>query len=121
MAKLNLNEQAKEIIRIAEESGVQSNFFFITTFERYTTQLNILSELKKTIESEGMLISKEYVKGRKNLYANPAVAEYNKTTDSANKTVSTLIRIINNFKMDSDSDDKEEDPLMKIINGADNE
>ena len=31
MAKMTLTEQAQEILRIAEESGVQSNYFFITT------------------------------------------------------------------------------------------
>lgn len=117
MKKLNLNEQAKEIIRIAEESGVQSNFFFITTFKRYQVQLNILSELEKTMKDEGMLVSKEYVKGRKNLYCNPAVAEYNKTTDSANKTVATLIRIIKSFNVEEAPEDF--DPLMKMINGED--
>ena len=40
--KMSLNEQAKEIIKIAEEKGVQSNFFFVTTFKRYQVQLNIL-------------------------------------------------------------------------------
>ena len=50
MGKINLNEQAKEIIRIAEESGVQSNFFFITTFKRYQVQLNILNELEKNLK-----------------------------------------------------------------------
>ena len=118
MAKLTLNEQAKEIIRIAEESGVQSNFFFITTFKRYQVQLNILNELEKTMKDEGMLVSKEYVKGRKNLYSNPAVAEYNKTTDSANKTVATLMKILRNFNVD-DGKEVEEDPLMAIINGGD--
>ena len=67
MAKLSLNEQAQEIIRIAEESGIQSNFFFITTFKRYQVQLNILSELEKTMKDDGLLVTKEYVKGRKNL------------------------------------------------------
>lgn len=116
MAKKNLNEQAQEIIRIAEESGVQSNFFFLTTFKRYQVQLNILSELEKAMKDEGMLVSKEYVKGRKNLYSNPAVAEYNKTTDSANKTVSTLMRIIRNFNVEDGTED--EDPLLAIINGG---
>lgn len=115
MAK-NLNEQAKEIIKIAEESGVQSNFFFITTFKRYQVQLNILNDLEKSIKEEGMLVSKEYVKNRKNLYSNPAVNEYNKTTDSANKTVSTLLRIIRNFNVGDETED--EDPLMKMINGG---
>lgn len=36
---MSLNQQAQEIMRIAEESGVQSNFFFLTTFKRYQVQL----------------------------------------------------------------------------------
>ena len=117
MAKMTLSQQAQEIIRIAEESGVQSNFFFITTFKRYQVQLNILTELERTMKEEGMLVSKEYVKGRKNLYSNPAVAEYNRTTDSANKTVATLMRIIRSFNEES-GEEADEDPLMKIINGG---
>lgn len=117
MAKLSLNEQAQEIIRIAEESGIQSNFFFITTFKRYQVQLNILSELEKTMKDDGLLVTKEYVKGRKNLYSSPAVAEYNKTTDSANKTVACLMKIIRNFNVEDSTE--EEDPLLKIINGSD--
>lgn len=119
MDKKKLKAQAQEIMRQAEESNVQSNYFFITTFERYQMQLNILDELAKAIEDEGMLVSKEYVKGRKNLYTNPAVSDYNKTTDSANKTVSTLMKIIKGFGVE---DAKEEsDPLIDILNGADAE
>ena len=114
MKKQSLEEQSQEILRLAEESGVQSNYFFKTTFERYTVQLHILTELQKAIEEEGMLVSKEYVKGRKNLYTNPAVSDYNRTTDSANKTVSTLMKIIKNFGVE-ESDDA--DPLMEMING----
>ena len=117
MARMTLNEQAQEIIRIAEESGVQSNFFFITTFKRYQVQLNILTELERTMKEEGMLVTKEYVKGRKNVYSNPAVAEYNKTTDSANKTVSTLMKILRSFNTE-DSSSEEDDPLLAIINGG---
>ena len=116
MAKMNLNEQAKEIIRIAEEAGVQTNFFFLTTFKRYQVQLNILNELEKSINETGTLVTKEYVKGRGNLYTSPAVTEYNKTTDSANKTVGTLIKIVKGFK--TEDVETEEDPLLKIINGG---
>lgn len=45
--KMSLNEQAKEILRIAQEHGVEQNFFFITTFKRYQVQINILNELEK--------------------------------------------------------------------------
>lgn len=114
--KTDLNKQAQEIIRIAEESGAQSNFFFLTTFRRYQVQLNILSDLEKSLKAEGMTVTKEYVKGRKNLYSNPAIAEYNRTTDSANKTVATLMRILKNYGVDEQSN--EEDPLLSIINGG---
>lgn len=118
MKKTKLKAQADEILKLAEESGVQSNYFFSTTFERYLVQLKILDELKKAIDEEGMIVSKEYVKGRKNLYSNPAVAEFNRTTDSANKTVSTLMKIIKNFGVEENEDS---DPLMDIINGSDEE
>jgi hypothetical protein len=70
------------------------------------------------MKDEGLTVTKEYVKGRKNLYSNPAVAEYNRTTDSANKTVSTLIKIIKGFKGE-DSNNSDVDPLLAIINGGD--
>ena len=115
MERKNMDKQAKEIIRLAEEKGVQSNYFFVTTFERYQVQLNILDDLKKAIEEEGLLVANEYVNGRKNLYTNPAVGDFNKTTDSANKTVATLMRIIKTFGDDDAKDDA--DPLMEMING----
>ena len=117
MAKKSLKEQANEILRLAEENGLQSNYFFVTTFERYQVQLQILEELEQAIKDEGMLVSKEYVKGRKNLYTNPAVSDYNRTTDSANKTVATLLRILKSF--DAESGQEDVDPLMDIINGGD--
>ncbi len=116
MAKMDLQKQANEILRIAEESGAQSNFFFVTTFKRYQVQLKILSELEKSLEDEGMTVTKEYVKGRKNLYSNPAISDYNRTTDSANKTVATLMRILKNYGVDETPND-DVDPLIAIING----
>lgn len=117
MKKMSLKEQADAILKLAEESGLQSNYFFVTTFQRYQVQLQILDDLKQSIEENGMLVKKEYVKGRKNVYSNPAVSDFNRTTDSANKTVATLLRILKSFE-GSDSHE-ESDPLMDIINGGD--
>ena len=117
--KMNLNEQADEILQKAEAFGVDKNFFFITTFRRYMVQLKILSELESSIKNDGVLVTKEYVKGRKNVYSHPAIQDFNRTTDSANKTVATLMRILRNFGVDDDTSD--EDPLMKIINGGDDD
>ena len=114
--KMTLEEQAEVIIKQAEERGVENNYLFVTTFDRYQTQIKILEELKTAIAEEGMTVKKEYVKGRKNVYTNPAVSEYNKTTDSANRTVTALIKIINGFGNNQDKEAK--DPLMDILNGG---
>ena len=91
---MSLQEQAQEILRRATEKGVSGNFFFVTTFKRYQVQMQILTELEKEIKSTGTTITKTYVKGRENLCANPAIAEYNKTSTAANSTVDTLVRIM---------------------------
>ena len=115
MNKVSLNEQAQEILRIAEQHGVEQNFFFLTTFKRYQVQLQILNDLEKTIKQDGILVTKEYVKGRKNVYSHPAISDYNRTTDSANKTVVTLMKIITTLR------DRQEnygpDPLLEILGG----
>lgn len=118
--KMSLTEQSDKILEIAEAAGVQSNFFFRTTFRRYQVQLNNLTNLEKAIQQYGTTVSKEYVKGRQNLYVNPAIAEYNKTAEAANRTVATLIKIVRTFNMDATSDEME-DPLMKMINGGDDD
>lgn len=96
-AKKSLQEQVSEILQKAEEKGATKNFFFVTTFKRYQVQMQILSELEKVIAEEGPIVTKEYVKGRKNIVANPAITEYNKTATAANTTVSTLLNIVKNL------------------------
>lgn len=111
----SLREQADEIKARAKEAGLETNYFFVTTFDRYLNQLDILDKLEKSIKGKDTLIEQNY-NGRANTVLNPAIRAYNSTTDSANKTVSTLMRIINGF---TDSKDEEnEDPLLKIINGG---
>ena len=68
-----------------------------TTFNRYKVQLNTLTRLQKELSDGDVLITKEYVKGRPNLVANPAIAEYNRTATAANQTVATLLKIITTF------------------------
>ena len=112
----SLQEKAAEIVAMAEDAGVQENYFFVTTFKRYQVQIGILAQLEESMAKDGMLVSKEYVKGRKNLYSNPAVNAYNRTADSANKTVQTLMKIVKEFGGDKDKDNIK-DPLLELING----
>lgn len=116
---MDLNEQAQEILRIASEHGVEQNFFFLTTFKRYQVQIHILNDLEKTIKAEGNTVTKEYVKGRKNVYTHPAIGEYNKTSTAANQTVQTLMKIITTMRRDEDAsgDLDKGDPLMEFLMG----
>lgn len=96
-AKKSLQEQVNSILEKAEQRGVSTNFFFTTTFKRYQVQMATLAKLEEAIEEEGPTVSKEYVKGRANIYINPAVAAYNQTTMAANGTVATLLKIVEGF------------------------
>ena len=111
--KKELKDQAKEILKLAQNYGVEQNLFFVTTFERYQTQLQILDELRATIEKDGFFIDKTYVKGETNLYSHPAVTQFNRTTDSANKTVVTLMKIITTLRDRQNCG--ESDPILDLI------
>ena len=114
MAKIDLNKQAQQILEIAQKFGAEQNFLFITTFKRYQVQLGILQELEKKINEDGALVTKEYVKGRENIYTHPAIGEYNKTSTAANQTVATLIKIIKSLRNGEDEDGGE-DELLKAL------
>lgn len=115
MEKKSLQEQATELLEQAEKRGVSSNFFFVTTFKRYQVQMQILTDLEKAIKEYGATVTKEYVKGRKNLVANPAITEYNKTATAANGTVSTLINIIKTLS-DGDAGSGKLASLLEALN-----
>lgn len=113
--KLTLNEKAEMILSAAEESGLKDNYFFVSTFNRYRVQLKVLDELEKVIDSEGALVTKEYVKGRGNVYTHPAITEYNKTATAANGTVATLINILKNTTEEKPKESKFND-IMAALN-----
>jgi cell fate (sporulation/competence/biofilm development) regulator YmcA (YheA/YmcA/DUF963 family) len=91
---VNLNEKMKELLELAQQAGVEQNFFFLSTFKRYQVQLTILSQLESEIKKAGVLVTKQYVKGRENVYTHPAVTDYNRTATAANQTVQTILKII---------------------------
>ena len=68
-----------------------------------------------TIAEYGATVTKEYVKGRQNLVANPAITEYNKTATAANGTVSTLINIIKTLS-DEDAGGGKLQDLISALN-----
>ena len=118
MDKIKENEKMqKAILRKAKKTGLNEQYFFRTTFDRYCKQLEILQKLEESIDEDGATVEKEYVKGRANIYTNPCIAEYNKTATAANSTVTTLISIIKNFATEEEGADL--DDMMKALTARD--
>lgn len=76
--------------------------------------MKIMGELEKAMQEDGPLVTKEYVKGRKNIVANPAITEYNKTATAANGTVATLINIVRALPEEPNGKSKLELLLMDV-------
>ena len=103
---LSMNEQAQVILAKAREKGIEHTFMFTTTFQRYVELISHMAELQKSIKDQGCLVTKEYVKGRQNIYVHPAINAYNATAAQANNTANILMRFI--VQPLSDSDDRDE-------------
>lgn len=113
--KLTLQEQVDRMLEEAEEKGIKTNFFFRTTLKRYQVQITLLTDLEAAIAEHGTTVTKEYVKGRQNLVANPAITEYNKTATAANGTVKTLLDIIKS--LDAEQGGSKLQSLLDEIDG----
>lgn len=94
MAKSKLEKQAAEILESAAALGVEDSYMFVTSFQRYTELLDHLHQLRGAIEDAGTIVTKEYVKGRENMYVNPAVTAYNQTAGAADKTAALLLKYL---------------------------
>lgn len=99
-----LEKSAERIMKKAKEEGISTDYLFDTTFKRYKNQIKIMEQLEEAIEKEGAIVEKSYTKGKANIYANPAIAEYNKTATAANGTAATLLKILATFSELKDSE-----------------
>lgn len=110
-----LNNREKEILERAQQIGVEDEYLFATTFDRYKTQIRFCEDLKKAYEENGTMVEKEYIKGRLNLVVNPVINAYNQTVAGANKTADTLLKILKS--VDPEVKKSAGDPLLKVLNG----
>ena len=114
--KQAISISTKEILESAKKFGVEDDLLFSTTFKRYQKQLEFLNKLENEIDNDGVTVTKEYIKGRGNVYVNPAIKEHTRIVDSANKTLFTLMKIITSVKANKINNTP--DPLMQILNRA---
>lgn len=114
-----LKAKADRILAEAKERGLQNDFFFSTTLDRYMTQLKILERLKAQINRQGLTVTKTYAKGSKNVYANPLIGEYNKTASAANGTVTTLLNVLRSLDGEESQGGGKLQSLIAAIGGDD--
>lgn len=106
----NVKEMAKGIYDQAQKCGLEKDACFQTSYHLLEVQIEMLDALEKSFKEDGATTTKEYVKGRENIYVHPAVDKYTKTSDSAFNKILKIKEMIENSISNSD-DVFEEDSL----------
>lgn len=92
---VSLKERANKILARAREKGDEQALLFETIFQQYLEALDHRQKLRNALVNDGVTVTKEYVKGRQNIYVHPALAAYaqqGKLLLDTAKTLMTLIR-----------------------------
>lgn len=93
-----ISENMTELLwDIAETYNLTENTLFLSAMEQYRKQRAIIDKLQAEILDGDVLVNKEYVKGRENVYINPLVKELPRHIEAANKTAASLIEIVEHF------------------------
>lgn len=88
-------DEARQILEKAKERGVESNFLFTTTFERYLNQLKMCEKIKRLQDLE----PEDGIDVR-------LTRLYTSTVSGANGTASTLVSIIKKLGNEGNGESK---------------
>ena len=83
-----------EIMKLAKTYGVDKNAFFVSAAERYNAQVEMIASIQEKIKADGIMIEHRNIKGVVNSDVNPLTVQLPKYIDTANKTLSLMIDII---------------------------
>ena len=111
MSKKDLNKTVTTLLEKARECLDSNKYFlFSITMEQYETQINLMRDMKKQWEEEGLTVNKRYGKGIA-AGTHPLIQEYNKTARAAASSATMLLKIIDKSKLGED----EESGLKSLI------
>jgi hypothetical protein len=99
------------LVEMAKEYDVENNALFASTLDTYMIQKKAIDKIKESMDGDDITTTKEYVKGRENVYLHPAIKELPRHADAINKTTSQLLDIIKVFGNKKKNDDE----LMEFI------
>lgn len=108
----NIDEQAIEILQMAQKYDIGRNFLFTNTFQRFMTLLHLSRKLGRAVSEDGMNMIVEGQRGK--MIANPLMAQYKQISAEMTAATRLLIDIIDKMKAKESEDD---DPLTKALRG----
>lgn len=95
-----------ELMALARNYGVDQNALFVSAAKQYQLQQEVLDMIRETLRTDGETVTtKEYVKGRENVCVHPLIAQLPKHVDSANRTLTTMLDIVQKLGRQSTSED----------------
>ena len=103
---VTLKERANKILKKAREKGDEQALLFETIFQQYLETLDHRQKLRKALVEDGVTVTKEYVKGRQNIYVHPALAAYATQGKLLLETAKTLMTLIREKIADEDDEDE---------------
>ena len=104
MAKQKLSFD--EIMRLAEQYGVEDNVLFVSAADRYTGQMEIIRKIQMDMNARGLLIESVGSQGQTKIEANPMAVQLPKYNDTANKTLGVMLDIIQRLGSQAPAGDK---------------
>jgi len=101
-----LKQRANKILERAREKGDEQALLFETIFQQYLETLDHRQKLRQSLVEDGVTVTKEYVKGRQNIYVHPALAAYATQGKLLLETAKTLMTLIREKIADEDDEDE---------------
>ena len=87
------------------DQGLDNVVIDTAIFQQYLETLDHRQKLRDAIVNDGTTVTKEYVKGRQNIYVHPALAAYAQQGKLLLNTAQTLMTLIREKIADSDDQD----------------
>lgn len=116
MKKLTIEERVEQLKAEAEEKGLLNNLLYQELLDDFVYQTNLMRRLRAEIDNGDLVTEKTYIKNNPNMSPNKLIATYNATSNARVNTVSAIAKVIKNFNEENKDN---EDPLLSIMNGGD--
>ena len=95
-----------EIMSLAESYGVKDNFLFVSASRRYAGQMEIIENIQEDLRTRGLVMEVTGSTGQQKIEANPMASQLPKYNDTANKTLSIMLDIIQKLGTAAPAGDK---------------